>query len=125
MYVLGNLRKKCLKITDLNKEQCKLDGYELFDEHRQNMTRGGVAIYVSKSLRRKERKDLNVFQEGKFESCFIEITLRSKTLVIGEIYRVPGTNEKDFISEYEKIVEKIKKEKKIYYHWNGPEPRLS
>ncbi len=83
-------------ITDQNKEKCKLDGYDLFDEHRQKITRGGVAIYVSKKLRYKERKDLNIFDEGKFESCFIEISLKSKTLVIGEVYRIPGTRELDF-----------------------------
>ncbi len=99
-------------ITDENKGKCQIDGYELFDEHRQNITRGGVAIYVSKKLQYKERKDLNIFVEGKFESCFIEVTLRSKPLVIGEIYRVPGTREVDFISTYEEVIGKIHKEKK-------------
>ena len=51
-------------ITDLNKNKCKIDGYELFEEHRVNMTKGGVAIYVNKCLKFVERKDLNIFDEG-------------------------------------------------------------
>ncbi len=99
-------------ITDLNKDKCNLDGFELFDEHRKNMTKGGVAIYVNKKLSYKERKDLNYFEEGKFESCFIEISTKSKNIVVGEIYRIPGTNELDFISKYESIITKITQEKK-------------
>ena len=91
---------------------CEIQGYELFDEHRKNLTRGGVAVYVNKNLQYIDRKDLNVFEEGKFESCFVEITCKSKNTVIGEIYRIPGTNENDFIKTYEGIVKKIKKEKK-------------
>ena len=68
-------------ITDENKEKYQINGYELIDEHRQNITRGGVAIYVSRKLHYEERKDLNYFDEGKFESCFIEVTLRAKKLL--------------------------------------------
>ncbi len=99
-------------ITDTSKDQCKLDDYDLTEEHRKNMQRGGVAIYVHKSLKFSERKDLNIFQEGFFESCFIELSVKSKTIVIGEIYRVPGTSENNFISKYENLIQKIKIEKK-------------
>ena len=40
-----------------------------------------------------ERSDLKIFDEGKFESIFIEIPQKGRSsLVIGEVYRVPGTN---------------------------------
>ena len=99
-------------VTDNSKESCKIDGYDLIEEHRKNMQRGGVAAYVHKSLKYFERDDLNIFEEGFFESCLIEVSFKSKNIVIGEIYRVPGTSENNFISKYEGLVEKIRKEKK-------------
>ena len=99
-------------ITDSNKDSCEIEGYKLFEEHRKNMTRGGVAIYVSKNLNFKDRSDLNVFQEGIFESCFVEITMKGKNVIIGEIYRVPGTNELDFIQKYENIITSVHRERK-------------
>ena len=99
-------------ITDNSKESCKLDDYELIEEHRKNMQKGGVALYVHKSLKFVERRDLNIFEEGFFESCFIELCTKSKNIVIGEIYRVPGTSENNFITRYENLITKIKNEKK-------------
>ncbi len=99
-------------ISENNKNSCKLEDYELFSEHRKQLTKGGVAIYIHKKLKYIERKDLNIFEEGFFESCFIELFLQKKNIVIGEIYRVPGTSENNFITKYEHLVCNIKKEKK-------------
>ena len=60
-----------------------------------------------------ERSDLKIFDEGKFESIFIEIPQKGgSSLVIGEVYRVPGTNESDFMEKCESIITKIKSEHK-------------
>ena len=99
-------------LSDNNKDSCKLEDYELFSEHRKKLTKGGVAIYIHKKLKYNERKDLNIFEEGFFESCFIELFTQRKNIVIGEIYRVPGTNENNFITKYEDLISKIKREKK-------------
>ena len=99
-------------ITENNKESCKLDDYKLFSEHRKTLTKGGVAIYVHKKLKYIDRTDLNIFEEGSFESCFIELNMQTKNVVIGEIYRVPGTSENNFISKYEDLLHRIKREKK-------------
>ncbi len=99
-------------ISESNKQSCKLDDYELFSEHRKNLTKGGVAIYVHKKLKYIERNDLNIFEEGFFESCFIELSTQTKNIIVGEIYRVPGTSETNFINKYEDLIYNIKKEKK-------------
>ncbi len=99
-------------LTDVSKESCKIDGFKLFDEHRKNMTKGGVAVYVRNSLKFIDRNDLNIFDEGQFESCFVEISMKSKNLIIGEVYRIPGTNESDFIRKYENIISVVQREKK-------------
>ena len=67
-------------------------------------------IYIKKGIACFERKDLKIFKEGIFESCFIELT-KSK-LIIGEIYRIPNTCEADFLSDYQIIMNKIKSENK-------------
>ena len=99
-------------ITDANKSKCSIPGYDIVEDHRKNMSRGGVALYVNKKLKFVERKDISVFDEGKFESCFIEIISKSRNIIVGEVYRIPGTNELDFIKQYENLIKKIKNEKK-------------
>jgi exonuclease III len=42
-------------------------------EYRKHLKQGGVAIYVRKGIKIINRNDLNVFKEGKLESCFAEI----------------------------------------------------
>ena len=63
-------------------------------------------------MRFKERSDLKLFNEGQFEACFEEIACKKKNIVVGEIYRCPRTSEKDFISDYDKLISKITAEKK-------------
>jgi hypothetical protein len=44
---------------------------------------------------------------------FIEVVRSKNTnIVVGEIYRVPGTNELDFLNKYENLVCRIRNEKK-------------
>jgi exonuclease III len=99
-------------INEKNKKSCSLDdlNYTLFEEHRMNNSQGGVAIYVNKTLNCHERRDLKIFKEGKIESCFIEIKIGSDKVVFGEMYRVPGHGEAEFIADYEHILNKIKSE---------------
>jgi hypothetical protein len=95
--------------------RCKIKGYKLQTwENRKVKTKGGVAIYVKKGLKTFSRKDLNIFEEGFFESCFIELDRKnnSKNIIIGEIYRIPGTNEKLFLEKYESLLKTIATEKK-------------
>ena len=99
-------------INNNNLNRCKIKNYELIERHRENKNKGGVAIYVHKNLRYIERADISIFKEGEFESCFIEIPTKCKNIIIGEIYRIPGTREASFITDYESIVQKIKDEKK-------------
>ena len=99
-------------INDINKSQCKLQGYQLIEEHRISKTKGGVAIYINDRLRYKERSDLKLFKEGFFESCFVEIKNNVKDILVGVIYRVPGTSEKDFLKDYENLINLLNSENK-------------
>ena len=99
-------------LTENNKNLFNIPGYDLIEEHRIEKAKGGVAIYVNQCLQYNNRDDLKLFKEGQFEACFIEIKCESKNIVVGEIYRVPSTSEKEFLEDYEKLLEKIKSENK-------------
>ncbi|ELU17967.1 hypothetical protein CAPTEDRAFT_191640 [Capitella teleta] len=63
--------------------------YELVTANRPERIGGGVAIYVHRCIDFSQRRDLGVFVEGKIESLFIEMKVKRKSLIVGEIYRFP------------------------------------
>lgn len=100
-------------LTEKNHTRYNLDGYDLISEFRRKKLKGGVSILIRSHIQYVERVDLRVFEEGMFESVFIEISQKGKnSVVIGEVYRIPGTNEKEFIEKYESILLKIRQEHK-------------
>ena len=100
-------------INDKNKTLCEIDGYNFEYEYRKNKTKGGVGIYVSQELKYICRKEISFFIEGKIESCFIEIKRnKGNGIVVGEVYRVPGTDDKLLYEAYSKLFLAIEKEKK-------------
>ena len=101
--------------TFLNENNCSLfniDGYTKVEKHRTNSRGGGVALYLNDKYQFKVRDDLSIFEEGLFESIFVEININEKPLILGEIYRVPNTNVQLFIEKYEQIVLTVLNEKK-------------
>ena len=99
-------------INDSNLGRCKLANYAFEEMHRQNKAGGGVGIFINTKLKYKIRNDLTIFDEGFFESIFIELDSKNKTIITGSVYRVPNTNEKQFIDKYSNIIEKINAENK-------------
>jgi exonuclease III len=100
-------------LNDKSFSKINFPNYDIISQHRKTRSQGGVAILIGTHIRYQERQDLNVFDEGKFESVFVEIPTKNRTnYVIGEIYRVPGTNENEFLENYESIITKIRRESK-------------
>ena len=100
-------------LNDKNFNSIHFPNYNIISQHRKTKTQGGVAIMIGTHVRYHERGDLNIFDEGAFESIFIEVPRENKpSYVIGEIYRVPGTNENEFLTKYESIITKIRAENK-------------
>jgi hypothetical protein len=101
--------------TCLNKNNAHLyniEGYNFISLQRQNITRGGVGIYIKNDINFIHRTDLEINREGEFESIFIQTqSPNKKNAIIGEIYRVPGTNETDSINAYDNILAKLNNEK--------------
>ena len=101
--------------TFLNDKNCmlyQLTGYTKIEKHRKHSRGGGVAIYIKDGLHFKMRDDLSIFEEGLYESIFIEVNIDNKKIIIGEIYRPPNTNIVDFNNKYSSLLDKIKHEKK-------------
>jgi exonuclease III len=97
-----------------NIHESTIPGYRIEYKYREEKTQGGVAIYINNKIKYIPREDISVFQEGLFESCFIEIVTNNKhkNIVLGEIYRVPKTAEKTFLENYKTLINKIKSENK-------------
>jgi len=100
-------------LNEANHTRVNFDNYIMVSEYRKHKSRGGVSIMVRPYVNYLERSDLRIFEEGKFESVFIEIMQKGRpSIVVGEIYRVPGTDETEFIENYKTIIDKIKSEHK-------------
>lgn len=93
-------------LNENNSENYNLKGYNFIYKNRSNRTKGGVGMYIKNYINYKLRDDISIFEEGIFESIFIETTNKNQEAIIGEIYRIPNTNEKDSIDKYEKIISK-------------------
>lgn len=100
-------------LNKMNYDKYHFNNYNMVSEYRTQKSRGGVSILIRTNINYIIRSDLRVFEEGKFESIFIEILRKSEAnIVIGEVYRVPGTNEAEFLNCYESIIDRIKDEHK-------------
>ena len=67
-----------------------------------------TAIYLLDEFAFEVRNDLSLFDEGQFESLFLELKVRNGIkLIIGEVYRVPSTNERFSMAKYDSILDKL------------------
>jgi hypothetical protein len=79
----------------------------LVTANRPERIGGGVAIYVHRCIDFSQRRDLGVFVEGKIESLFIEMKVKRKSLIVGEIYRFPKVGVSQSIESYSEILRSI------------------
>jgi hypothetical protein len=65
----------------------------LFAQTELTKKGGGVGIFISNNLNYKLRTDLNIHEDGRVESLFIEIiSTTGKNIIVGTIYRPPSGN---------------------------------
>jgi len=107
--------------TWLHKDNADL--YNIMDYAKESTERvnkrgGGVAMFISSKLKYSKREDLTS-QSSTLESVFIEIDKlqfnAEKNVVIGCIYRPPGTSIERFIEELTDKLETVKRENKLCY----------
>ncbi len=101
-----------------NAENFNLKGYEHVYNCRQEKRGGGVSLYLKSELQFAERKDLSK-SNSIMESIFVEMDKNSsglgKKVVIGNIYKPPNTDINEFITQLSPILNKISREKKLFY----------
>ena len=84
----------------------KIPGYSFVGFHRKYKRGGGVGILVSQKLDYRHRKDLSL-NIPNFESLTIEVKTHDKNIFLCSIYRPPNSNEKDFLKNYTKLLNKF------------------
>ena len=73
---------------------------------------GGLAILIKENLMYKKRPDLKPTTEnGKLESCFVELKGTKNNLILGSLYRPPNNPPKEFMREYSELLKNLSKEK--------------
>ena len=66
-----------------------LQHYDYISNFRSNLSGGGVALYIKKTINYTSRYDLSHMDEGIFESLFIDIQLSKDEITCGTNYRLP------------------------------------
>jgi len=91
-----------------NEQLYHLQDYKAVFKSRAHSIGGGVALLVNKEYEFKIRADFPDANHSTFESRFIEIIVNEgENIVIGVIYRPPGTNLNSFQREFDEILFKI------------------
>ena len=97
-------------LSDHNYDLYGLDGYNFEENHRSARSGGGVGLFIKNSIEFLRRRDLEV-NNDIMESIFIEVpvceALSSRKVIIGVVYRPPGTSLKDFEDTLDSILSKI------------------
>ena len=95
-----------------------ITGYSAEHNIRTRKSGGGVSLLIENSIEYTMRDDL-IIQTDVLETLFIEIDKRQfdkdKNILVGVIYRPPGTDMNSFNNAIENIMLKIKSEKKLAY----------
>ena len=92
-------------ITNANVHLINFPRYKHYGLHRKGRKGGGVSVLVNNELTSHEYNSLNV-NENHLESCFVEIKLQDKKLLVGSIYRPPNTDDRKFNENMLKILKK-------------------
>ncbi len=94
-------------LTDSTQHHFNMPGYNLICRNRPNTNRGGVAIYIKNKYNVTMREDIAINIPGVFESIFVEIISDNFKCIVGEIYRVPNTNEANSLNYFERVITKL------------------
>ena len=86
-----------------------IEGYSCVHKYQEHRKGGGVAILISENVNYRVRPDLEV-NSLIFEHCIIEVKLKSEKLLCCSGYQAPNTDTCEFLCEYEKVLNNMKKD---------------
>ena len=102
-------------ITDNDPNIFNIQGYNFITANRKSKPGGGVGLYIAENIEFKERNDLTVEKDDILESLFIECKVNGFPVVIGALYRPPNCSINEFDEQFEKLLDKINRENKLFY----------
>ena len=106
-------------LKDFNADCLNIKGYNHIYKYREQRTGGGTSIFLKDNIPFIEREDLCALNEC-YESLFIEGNKNcfqtDSNIIIGVIYRIPGTDVNVFNEYFNDVLCKIKNEKKLGYY---------
>ena len=86
-------------LNNSNFNSVNIPNYKFIGNVRNGRIGGGTGLLVHKSLKCRERKDLEV-SSTTFEHTVIELKTETSNLLLVSGYRPPSTNTKDFLRDY-------------------------
>ena len=106
-------------LQEYNHDLYEMEGFTHISQTRQNKTGGGVSLFIRNNVNFIIRDDLNC---NTIDSQFLWVELPSSdiqsetNMIVGVIYRRPGSNIEIFNEKLSEILHKIKLEKKECQH---------
>ena len=104
-------------LNDMDDDNFKIHGYNLTKVNRQNKGGGGICIFTRENIKIITRNDLaNEESNSNTEFLFIEIlNEKSENVIMGIVYRPPGSKFNDFKNDLKTILTKLDKSNKPCY----------
>ena len=92
-----------------------LSNYQMINLHQQNgWAGGGIYIFIHELIDFKERKDLSISKNDS-EILSIEITNKTKNIILSSVYRPPDSSLKEFKNSLKPIFDNIRRNNKDLY----------
>ena len=88
-----------------------IPGYELVQKCREHKCGGGVALLISNCIPFKVLNDIK-YEAPDIESCFVEIKLHTRQVIIGNCYRPPNTDSGQFIKSHKALLQTLHNQNK-------------
>ena len=95
-------------LNGVSEKLTTLGDYKWLSNSRISKKGGGVAIYLRPHLTFKRRTDIDIFEEGVFESIFVEVNRGCGSYIVGVIYRPPDSDMARFLSSLNIVLDKVK-----------------
>ena len=88
----------------------RIPGYNLEIQCRAKQRGGGVGAYIHSSLNYSRINNISLINA---ESIWLKLNLMNQTIIMGVVYRKPGTNFEEFKQEFEFVLQNLNLDKKL------------
>ena len=96
-------------LTKENESRISLPSYLFYGLCRPNRKGRGVGFLIHDDINFAKRPDLSI-ESGIIENCFVELKCQQRNILLGLIYRPPNNCGNEFITDFDKLMVKLKKE---------------